>query len=625
MTRLLQQLRKPLVLLALFAISWAVARACVQAIVIDEAETFDIFAGRSAPNQWEPASNNHVLSSALIRLSTMVLGLSHVSLRLPALFGALLYICAAYWLAGALTTQTRIRIPFFLCLVYNPFVFDYFTVGRGYSLALAGLLGSLAVALWAERRRLDGVEFPMVRNASIASALLGISFSANFAFAFVDFAALGLLALWAFWRGPHKPKALAAAIVPMLAVTFFFSSYTLLHWPSGQLFDGATSWGETFRSVAHDSLYQLNPHILNPLLLGWMERVQHFLLPALGILMAIQLMFCIHALKRVEREDRWLWTVACAVLIPLVIALAVHAVAHSFFGLLLPRNRTAIYIVPLLTVALGALTCMPSRGRNFALVGLWALAGSFLLSLRLSYTQEWQYSADVKDVYWGLEYLSRVHHVHEVNSNWRYGASLDFYRRRYGADFNVAWSVDGPFLRGKQAYVLYAPIDGSYVDLNHLAIMYRGLDTGVIIAVDPSVDPAFFGPSKPQDAGFLYEDTDDRFQFSGKWIRDKQFPAASAGTLTYSSTPGDSFRFPFDGVGVTLLYTKSFNRGLAEVLVDGQLQATLDMYSPQIEYQRKATFGPLKPGKHVIEVRVKGGKNEHSTDQIVDVDAIQIR
>ncbi len=105
MTRLLQQLRKPLVLLALFAISWAVARACVQAVVIDEAETYDIFAGRSMPSQWEPASNNHILSSLLIRLSTTIMGLSHVSLRLPALFGALVYICAAYWLAEALSGE----------------------------------------------------------------------------------------------------------------------------------------------------------------------------------------------------------------------------------------------------------------------------------------------------------------------------------------------------------------------------------------------------------------------------------------------------------------------------------------------------------------------------------------
>jgi hypothetical protein len=318
--------------------------------------------------------------------------------------------------------------------------------------------------------------------------------------------------------------------------------------------------------------------------------------------------------------------VACAAIIPLVIALVVHGVAHSFFGLLLPRNRTAIYIVPLVTLALGALTSMPGRGRIAALAGLWALAGSFLLSLRLSYTQEWQYLADVKDVYWGLEYLSKAHHVHDVNSNWRYGASLDFYRRCYGGqDFNVVWSTDGPFVRGKQAYVLFAPIDGSYADLNHLAIVYRGSDTGVIIAVDPAVDPAFFGPSKASEAGFLYDDTDERFEFTGRWIRDNEFPAAAAGTLTYSNTPGDRFRFAFEGVGATLLYTKAFNRGMAEVLVDDEPAVSLDMYSPRVEYQRRATFGPLKAGKHVIEVRVKGARNEHSTDQIVDVDAIQVR
>jgi hypothetical protein len=161
--------------------------------------------------------------------------------------------------------------------------------------------------------------------------------------------------------------------------------------------------------------------------------------------------------------------------------------------------------------------------------------------------------------------------------------------------------------------------------LNHLAIVYRGLDTGVIIAVDPAVDPMFFGPSKPSETGFLYDDTDARIEFTGKWVRDRQFPAASAGTLTYSNTPGDRFRFAFQGVGVTLLYTKAFNRGVAEVLVDGEPAGSLDMYSPQIEYQRKATFGPLKAGKHVIEVRVKGTKSEHSTDQLVDVDAIEVR
>jgi hypothetical protein len=371
----------------------------------------------------------------------------------------------------------------------------------------------------------------------------------------------------------------------------------------------------------------LNPHILNPLLLGWLERVQHFLLPAVGLVMAVQLVFCVMAWRGANGEERWLWTVICAALIPLVIALVVHGMAHSFFGLLLPRNRTAIYIVPLVTLALGALTSMPGRGRTAALGGLWALAGSFVLCLRLSYTQEWQYLADVKDMYWALEYLGKVHHVHDIDSNWRYGASLDFYRRLYGGqDFNVVWSTEGPFVRGKHAYVLFAPLEESYAEFNHLAIVYRGLDTGVVIAVDPSVDPSFYGPSKPAvETGFRYDDTDERIEFTGRWVRDRQFPAASAGTLTYSNTAGDRFRLPFQGVGATLIYTKAFNRGLAEVLLDGEPAASLDLYSPDIQFQRRATFGPLKTGKHVIEVRVAGSKNEHSTDVAVDVDAIEVR
>ena len=171
-----------------------------------------------------------------------MLGLSHVSLRLPALFGALLYICAAYWLAQTVSGERRLRIPVFLCLVYNPLVSDFFTVGRGYSLALAGLVGAIALSLWGEKRRLAGENFDVVRTLAISSALLGISFSANFSFAFVDFAALGLLAIWAFCIGPRKVRALAAAILPMLAVTVFICSWTLLRWPAGQLWDGATFW-----------------------------------------------------------------------------------------------------------------------------------------------------------------------------------------------------------------------------------------------------------------------------------------------------------------------------------------------------------------------------------------------
>lgn len=488
MRRWLQRLNKPLVLLAAFALVWAVVRACVQAVVIDEAETFEVFVSRADPSHWAPGSNNHVLNSQLIRLSTLMLGPSHVSLRLPALLGALAYICAAYALAESLSNRKPVQIPAFLCLVYNPLVFDFFTVGRGYSLALAGLLGAFAVSLRAEKSR--GTK-ALIRPIAISSGLLGISFAANFSFAFVDFAALALLAVWAYLAGAERAKALAAAILPMIAVIFFICSWTLLHWPAGQLWDGAKSLGEAFSTVAHDSLFQLNPHILNPLLLSPLQWLQaHLLLPFVGLAAIVQLIVC----WRVSGQDRWLWTVAGTGAAVFTIALLAHFSAHLATGLLLPRGRTAIYMVPLLTLSVAAMAAMPSKTQLIAISALWALAASYLLSLRLTYTQEWQYLAEVKDAYWALEYLSREHHVNDVASNWRYGPSLNFYNQRYSREsFHLVWPV-GELPEGKEAYVLYGPLDESYARKNHYPIVYRGPESGLIVVVNPAADAAFYGP-----------------------------------------------------------------------------------------------------------------------------------
>ena len=88
--------------LGAFGLAWAVFRAIVQAVTIDEAETYELFAGRSFAHCWDPSSNNHLLNSVLIRLSTSVLGLSELTLRLPALTGAAIYIAAAFALCSML-------------------------------------------------------------------------------------------------------------------------------------------------------------------------------------------------------------------------------------------------------------------------------------------------------------------------------------------------------------------------------------------------------------------------------------------------------------------------------------------------------------------------------------------
>jgi len=47
--------------MAVFVAFWVLARAAVQAITIDEADTYLAFVAPAWPSYWYPASNNHVL------------------------------------------------------------------------------------------------------------------------------------------------------------------------------------------------------------------------------------------------------------------------------------------------------------------------------------------------------------------------------------------------------------------------------------------------------------------------------------------------------------------------------------------------------------------------------------
>src|SRR5580704_16789193 len=106
-----------MILAGLFAFVWAVVRARVQSITIDEADTYFWFVATS--DVWHPYSNNHILNTLLIWMTTHVFGNSIVAIRGPALLGAILYIFTCYFLCRTLTDQLTLQLPLFICLPYN--------------------------------------------------------------------------------------------------------------------------------------------------------------------------------------------------------------------------------------------------------------------------------------------------------------------------------------------------------------------------------------------------------------------------------------------------------------------------------------------------------------------------
>jgi hypothetical protein len=124
----------------------------------------------------------------------------------------------------------------------------------------------------------------------------------------------------------------------------------------------------------------------------------------------------------------------------------------------------------------------------------------------------------------------------------------------------------------------------------------------------------------PQVTG-TFDDISDDIVYTGEWSH-ASFAEAAGGTVSFSSSPGAAARLAFEGSEITWVYTKAFNRGVAEVKLDGISRGDIDLYSPKIVWQARQTYGGLTPGKHTFEVIVTGRKDAAATDRYVDLDAL---
>src|ERR1700683_4687906 len=95
--------RWALILAGLFAMVWAVIRATMQAVTLDEAYTYLYFVATPLKTVLSSSANNHVLNTLLMRIATGVFGTSALTVRAPALLGGTLYILASYFLCRTMT------------------------------------------------------------------------------------------------------------------------------------------------------------------------------------------------------------------------------------------------------------------------------------------------------------------------------------------------------------------------------------------------------------------------------------------------------------------------------------------------------------------------------------------
>ncbi len=474
-----------LTIAAAVAIYLVIARACLQSVTIDEADSYLLFAYPSWPFHWYPSSGNHVLNSILMRFITAVFGISEITVRFPAILGAILYIASAYYLSASLATRKLLQLAIFVCLVYNPFVLDYLVAARGYSLAVGCLTAALALIT---KMVLAG---EVTRNKCAAvSVFLALSFAANFSFAIADACVLLLFFLWAARREKIHPLAISC-FVPGFAVAFVLAGSVVWNWPKGQLYFGSQHLSEMWAGLRDTTFDNLNPNVLNPLLFSWLSYLQP-VLPYLAAIAFFGLLITVEV-RRWRSRPRFkdeLLTLMRLFAGMAILTVFLHWAALRTFHLLLPKDRTALFLVPFLTLALGAalaICCRSKERDHFRTAGMGVMlltAIYFIGCLRLGPFKEWKFDADTKHVYWILDDLQRRCGAATFATNWRYNSILNFYRTAYGnhslPEFNPSLNT---FPAGKDVYVMFFPDTQELMKKEGVQVVYHDDQTDVAVAI----------------------------------------------------------------------------------------------------------------------------------------------
>jgi hypothetical protein len=163
----------------------------------------------------------------------------------------------------------------------------------------------------------------------------------------------------------------------------------------------------------------------------------------------------------------------------LSLTLSLRWLAFKLLRILLPKDRTGLFVIPLFLLVAGAATAMipttrPARWlRVSGLILLLLGAIYFAGCLRLRYFKEWKYDADVKAAYATLQYLNRNEGGTAICTDWKYLAALNFHRAYFHDGRIPPFKEEDAHTPGKQAYVLYLPFEDQFIKQQGLKVVYQ--------------------------------------------------------------------------------------------------------------------------------------------------------
>lgn len=351
-----------LILILLFGVMavYLVLRAVYVSITHDEAFTFFNYINRPINSTLDVTyTNNHLLNSLLARVSRNVFGESVFALRLPNVLGGIAYLIYTLRILLRMSSGKWWVVFAFVAACFNPFVFDFFGLCRGYGISLGLLMASVFYQYKA------CTETKPFRFRVLALVLTALAVTANytlfnfFLMQVVFNFAQGTLELFRLRK--EGMRKILLHVVPFIllgvATAWFAIAFANMMFKLNELgnfnFGGDNGfWADTASSLTMYSVF--------PIVIGYDWLTQYGVIVAIAVFAIAAVMLIVALRSKFEGKNYFVLFLFTSI-VGCGLALLLQ---HMIFGIPFSKDRTALYFLPLF--GLLALSMTTGNGRlNF--------------------------------------------------------------------------------------------------------------------------------------------------------------------------------------------------------------------------------------------------------------------
>jgi hypothetical protein len=351
-------------------IVYAALRAWFVPLVFDEAFTFSqyVVTGGFQPFHSFLDANNHLINSALTHVSFLLLGDHPFALRVPNL---LALVMSLWFLVRTreMFSDQWLWLAFFIGVSTIHYLFDFFSLSRGYGLSLAFLTAATYYS-WRFGQTLRLVHF------GLTLTMASLSLWSNLALMVPVLALGGITGLMLLAKGEPSLRYRSAGSLLGLVLFGLPVAYAVL-WSlelksHGRLYlgEGVTAWDAIGAGLAHTMLR-----------LSWSEYV---------VAGALALYLIIVSLAVIHRSWAWKATLSTSVFLLTVTGVFI---LHHLMDVNFPIRRAAMHIPFLMLMSLFTLLDGLPRYVRMLSGGFVSLfiAIHFVSHINLNHTLDWRY------------------------------------------------------------------------------------------------------------------------------------------------------------------------------------------------------------------------------------------